>query len=116
MSTLTKTEFVPRLYYEQLCVIVSYFVAIFRTCVTLTFVNVLLEIFFLHLVTKSVEVTTTFTKIVQRKPFSRLLHVLLQALERKVWSSKFYKNSIGIRLEGHPKFKAPRYCGSKASV
>ena len=45
--------------------------------------------------------------------------VLLRALERMVWSSKFYKNT-GIRHEKHPEFKVLRCSneksGSKASV
>ena len=32
--------------------------------------------------------------------------VLLQASERKVWSSKLYRNSAGIRQEGRPEFSA----------
>ena len=46
--------------------------------------------------------------------------VFLRASERKIWSLKFYKNTIGICLEGHPEFKVLRYSnkksGSKASV
>ena len=45
---------------------------------------------------------------------------LLRALEQKVWSSKLYRNTAGIRQEGHPEFKVPRCSskksGSKASV
>ena len=46
--------------------------------------------------------------------------VSLRASERKVWSSKLYRNTIGIRHEGHPKFEVLRcssaQSGSKASV
>ena len=36
---------------------------------------------------------------------SRGVVVLLQALERMVWSSKLYENTTGIRQEGHPELK-----------
>ena len=52
--------------------------------------------------------------------------VLLQASERKVWSSKLHENIIGIRQEGHPELKcyvAPtkslvrkRVCGGRHTL
>ena len=46
--------------------------------------------------------------------------VSLRASGRKVSSSKLYKNTTGIRQEGHPEFKvlrcSSRKSGSKASV
>ena len=46
--------------------------------------------------------------------------VSLRASERKVWSSKLYKNTTGIRQKGRQEFKVLRYSstksGSKASV
>ena len=39
----------------------------------------------------------------------------LRASERKVWSSKLYKYTSGIRQEGHPKFKVLR-CSKKSLV
>ena len=46
--------------------------------------------------------------------------VLLQASELKVWSSKLYKKTAGIRQDGHPKFKvlcrSSTKSGSKVSV
>ena len=40
--------------------------------------------------------------------------VLLRASEQKVWSSKLYINTTGIRQEWHPEFKVLR-CSSKKS-
>ena len=46
--------------------------------------------------------------------------VVLRASEQKVWSSKLYRNTTGIRQEGHQEFKVLRCSskksGSKASV
>ena len=46
--------------------------------------------------------------------------VLLHASEQKVGSSKLYRNTAGIRQEGHPEFKvllcSSKKSGSKASV
>ena len=46
--------------------------------------------------------------------------VSLLASERKVWSSKLYSNTIGLRQKGHPEFTVLRCSstksGSKASV
>ena len=52
--------------------------------------------------------------------FRRAVVVLLRASKRKLWSSKLYCNTAGIRREGHAEFKVLRCssakCGSKASV
>ena len=44
----------------------------------------------------------------------RGVEVLLQASERKVWSSKLYRNTGGIRQEGHRKFKVLRCSSTKS--
>ena len=45
---------------------------------------------------------------------------VVAGLEQKVWSSKLYRNTAGIRQEGHPEFKvlpcSSKKSGSKASV
>ena len=52
--------------------------------------------------------------------YSRGVVVSLRALERKLWSSKFCRNTTGIPQEGHPEFEVLRCSstksGSKASV
>ena len=40
--------------------------------------------------------------------------VSLRASERKVWSSKLYENTTGIRQEGHPEFEVLRYSSTKS--
>ena len=40
--------------------------------------------------------------------------VSLRASERKVWSSKLYRNTIGIRQEGHPEIKVLRCYSTKS--
>ena len=52
--------------------------------------------------------------------FRRGVVELLRASEQKVWSSKLYRNTAGIRQEEHPEFKvlccSSKKSGSKASV
>ena len=41
--------------------------------------------------------------------------VLLRASEREVWSSKRFRNTSGMRLEGHPEFKVVRCSSTKSA-
>ena len=40
--------------------------------------------------------------------------VLLRALEQKLWSSKLYRNTAGIRQEGHPEVEVLRCSSTKS--
>ena len=40
--------------------------------------------------------------------------VSLRALNRKIWSSKLYRNTTGIRQKGHPEFKVLRCSSTKS--
>ena len=40
--------------------------------------------------------------------------VLLRVSERKVWSSKLYRNTAGIRQEGHPEVEVLRCSSTKS--
>ena len=46
----------------------------------------------------------------------RAVVVSLRASERKVRSSELYRNTTGIRQEGHSEFKVLRYSSTKSGV